>query len=72
MDSGTNLFGDDDDDGGGKRRDKDLGEDGDMDEQVYEEDFADDEEAMNVDETVDEEQKEIEVRYIDLACVRIP
>lgn len=32
-----------------------------MDEQIYEEEFADDEEQMNVDEN-DEEAKEIEVR----------
>lgn len=61
VDSGANdLFGDDDEDGSGSRRRKDLDQDGDMDEQVYEEEFADDEENMNVDEN-DEEAKEIEV-----------
>jgi transcription initiation factor TFIIF subunit alpha len=59
VDSGSNdLFGDEED---GGRRDKDLGGEGDMDEQIYEEEFADDEEQMNVDEN-DEEAKEIEVR----------
>ncbi|KAJ2931747.1 hypothetical protein H1R20_g5376, partial [Candolleomyces eurysporus] len=59
VDSGSNdLFGDDED---GSRREKDLGGEGDMDEQVYEEEFADDEEQMNVDDN-DEEAKEIEER----------
>ena len=60
VDKGTDsLFDDDDDDGTARKRRRELGEDGGMDEQVYEEDFADDEEQMNVDEN-DEEAKEIE------------
>ena len=56
------LFGDEEDgDGLQKRKRRELGEDGDMDEQVYEEDFADDEEQMEMDED-DEEAKEAEVR----------
>ncbi|KAF6762112.1 transcription initiation factor [Ephemerocybe angulata] len=63
VDSGAGgLFDDDDDDDSRKRRAKELGGEGDLDEQVYEEDFADDEEHMNVDEGEDEEQKEIEER----------
>ncbi|KAJ7591011.1 transcription initiation factor [Mycena floridula] len=64
VDSGmTNLFGDDDDDQGAqRRREREYGEEGDLDENVYEEDFADDEEKMNVDDNVDEEAKELEER----------
>ncbi|KAJ7433846.1 transcription initiation factor [Mycena galericulata] len=64
VDSGmNNLFGDgDDEDGGAKRRrEKEYGGEGDMDEIVYEADFADDEEKMDV-EAEDEETKDIEER----------
>ncbi|KAF7352788.1 Transcription initiation factor IIF subunit alpha [Mycena venus] len=63
VDSGMNgLFGDEDEDGDAKRRrEKEYGGDGDMDEIVYEEDFADDEEKMDL-EAEDEETKDIEER----------
>lgn len=61
VDSGMNGLFDDEDDGAQRRREKELGEEGDVDEQVYEEDFADDEEKMDVDEH-DEEAKELEER----------
>ncbi|KNZ79806.1 Transcription initiation factor IIF subunit alpha [Termitomyces sp. J132] len=62
VDSGMNgLFDDDDDGDTKKRREKEMGEEGDLDEQVYEEDFADDEEPMEVDRD-DEEAKELEER----------
>lgn len=55
------LFGEEDEDGESKkRRAKELGGEGDMDEQPYEEDFADDDEHMAPDEN-DEEAKEAEV-----------
>ncbi|KAG9219356.1 hypothetical protein CCMSSC00406_0001766 [Pleurotus cornucopiae] len=60
VDSGMDhLFGDDDDDEGGmkRRREKELGEEGDLDEVIFEEEFADDEEPMEVDDN-DEEAKE--------------
>lgn len=63
VDSGMSSLFDDDEDGDSKRRrEKEYGGDGDLDEQVYEEDFADDEEHMEVDEN-DEEAKETEVGY---------
>ncbi|CAA7259765.1 unnamed protein product [Cyclocybe aegerita] len=64
VDSGMDhLFGDDEEGGEdtARRRKRELGEDGGMDEQVYEEDFADDDEHMQVDEN-DEEAKELEER----------
>ncbi|KAJ7890799.1 transcription initiation factor [Mycena leptocephala] len=63
VDSGMNgLFGDDDDDGEAKRRrEKEYGEEGDLDEMVYEADFADDEEKVDL-EAEDEETKDIEER----------
>ncbi|KAJ6599065.1 transcription initiation factor [Mycena vulgaris] len=64
VDSGMdNLFGDgDDEDGGAKRRkEKEYGGEGDLDEITYEDDFADDEEKMDV-EAEDEETKDIEER----------
>ncbi|KAF5387830.1 hypothetical protein D9615_000413 [Tricholomella constricta] len=62
VDSGMSGLFDDDEDGDMKRRrEKELGGEGDMDEQVYEEDFADDEEHMDIDEN-DEEAKELEER----------
>ncbi len=43
VDSGMNLFGEDDEDEGAKRRkQREYGGEGDLDENVYEEDFADD------------------------------
>ncbi|KAG5643947.1 hypothetical protein DXG03_009298 [Asterophora parasitica] len=57
----SGLFDDDDDGDSKKRREKEMGGEGDMDEQVYEEDFADDEEHMEVDDN-DEEAKELEER----------
>lgn len=73
VDSGmNNLFGDDDEDAGAKRRrEREYGGDGDMDEQVYEEDFADDEEKMDMDDN-DEEAKEIEANilhtFLSITC----
>ncbi|KAF7355318.1 Transcription initiation factor IIF subunit alpha [Mycena sanguinolenta] len=63
VDSGmSGLFGDDDEDGGAKRRrEKEYGEEGDLDEMVYEADFADDEEKVDL-EAEDEETKDIEER----------
>ncbi|KAJ7904517.1 transcription initiation factor [Mycena olivaceomarginata] len=63
VDSGMNaLFGDDDEDGGAKRRrEKEYGEDGDMDEVTYEEDFADDDEKIDL-EAEDQETKDMEER----------
>ncbi|KAF9009045.1 hypothetical protein BDQ17DRAFT_1349429 [Cyathus striatus] len=62
VDSGMDhLFDDDEDGNANRRREKEFGGEGDMDEQVYEEEFADDEEQMNVDEN-DEEGKETEER----------
>jgi transcription initiation factor TFIIF subunit alpha len=61
VDSGRDLFGDDDDGDVKRKRRKDDGADGDIDEQVYEEDFADDEEKMEEDGD-EEEAKELEVR----------
>lgn len=58
------LFGDEDEDGESrKRRARELGGEGDMDEQVYEEDFADDDEHAVPDEN-DEEAKEAEVSFV--------
>jgi transcription initiation factor TFIIF subunit alpha len=60
---GGDLFGDDDDEEGKmerKRRDKEMGGEGDMDEMEYEADFADDEEKIEMDGE-DEEAKEMEV-----------
>jgi len=54
------LF-DDDEDGDSKKRSRGMGEEGDYDEQVYEEEFADDEETMAVDHD-DEEAKQTEER----------
>ncbi|GAW05329.1 transcription initiation factor iif subunit alpha [Lentinula edodes] len=64
VDSGADdLFGEDDEDNGAaKRRAKEFGGEGDMDEMVYEEDFADDEEKMDVEDTNDQEAKELEER----------
>ncbi|KAE9410579.1 Rap30/74 interaction domain-containing protein [Gymnopus androsaceus JB14] len=64
VDSGAdNLFGDDEDDpDAAKRRAREFGGEGDMDEAVYEEDFADDEEKMEVEDTNDQETKELEER----------
>ncbi|KAG6854783.1 hypothetical protein C0991_001210 [Blastosporella zonata] len=62
VDSGMNgLFDDDDDADAKRRREKEMGGEGDMDEQVYEEDFADDEEHIEADAD-DEEAKELEER----------
>lgn len=63
VDSGMDhLFGDEEEDGDSKkRRAKELGGEGDMDEQTYEEDFADDDEHAALDDN-DEEAKEAEVR----------
>jgi transcription initiation factor TFIIF subunit alpha len=61
VDSGmSGLFDDDDEDPDSRRRrQKEYGGEGDLDEQVYEEDFADDEERVEDDH--DEEAKELEV-----------
>ena len=72
VDSGMDhLFEDEEDGGEGarRRRNRELGEEGDLDEQVYENDFADDEEHMEVDDN-DEEAKELEVRlFLDRKSV---
>lgn len=70
VDSGAdNLFGDDDeeDQDAAKRRAREYGGEGDMDEVVYEEDFADDEEKMEMEDTNDQEAKELEVRQLRTA-----
>ena len=62
----TDLFGDDEDEEekmNMKRRQKELGADGDIDEMEYEEDFADDEEKMEMDGD-DEETKEMEASVL--------
>ncbi|KAJ8469554.1 hypothetical protein ONZ45_g16853 [Pleurotus djamor] len=51
------LFGDDDEEGSQRRREKELGEEGDLDEVIFEEEFADDEEPVEANED-DEEAKE--------------
>ncbi|KAK0468365.1 transcription initiation factor [Desarmillaria tabescens] len=57
------LFGDDEDGEGSRRkREREYGEEGDLDEQEYEEEFADDDEKMDVDNDDDEEAKELEER----------
>ena len=61
VDSGGDLFGDDADEVDTKRRQRERGAEGDLDEVVYEEEFADDEEKMDVDDKEDEEAKELEV-----------
>jgi transcription initiation factor TFIIF subunit alpha len=58
VDSGGDLFGDEEEDT--KRRRRGGGAEGDIDEQIYDEDFADDEEKMEEDGE-DEEAKELEV-----------
>jgi transcription initiation factor TFIIF subunit alpha len=63
VDNGGDLFGEDDEDGEGRRRRRDDGADGDIDEMVYEEDFADDDEKIE-DDGDDEEAKELEVRSL--------
>jgi transcription initiation factor TFIIF subunit alpha len=70
VDGGTGgLFDEDEDGESRRRREKEYGAEGDLDEQVYEEDFADDEEHMDVEENKDEEAKEIEVVFVYLiAC----
>ena len=69
---GGDLFGDEDDEEEEilkKRRAKELGGEGDIDEVEYEDDFADDEEKMEVDGS-DEETKAIEVRPLDSPTLR--
>ncbi|KAF8507609.1 hypothetical protein JB92DRAFT_2959193 [Gautieria morchelliformis] len=62
-DGPADLFGDDDEEEkmNKRRRDKEMGEDGDIDEMEYEADFADDEENVEMDGD-DEETKEMEER----------
>ena len=57
------LFEEDDEEGVDtrRRREREMGGEGDMDEMEYEEEFADDEEKMDLEDTRDEEAKEIEV-----------
>lgn len=73
VDSGADdLFGEDDEDNGAaKRRAKEFGGEGDMDEMVYEEDFADDEEKMDVEDTNDQEAKELEVRCLNQTIIKL-
>jgi hypothetical protein len=65
VDSGgdAGLFGDDDvgEEHWKRKREKDLGGEGDLDELDFEETFADDEEKMDADDKEDEEAKELEV-----------
>ncbi|KAL0579683.1 transcription factor IIF subunit tfg1 [Marasmius crinis-equi] len=62
VDTGSELFGDDEEDGDYKRRrQKEYGGEGDLDENVFEEEFADDDEKMEVDDN-DQEAKELEER----------
>lgn len=64
VDSGMRgLFEEDDEEGVDmkRRREKEYGGEGDLDEVEWEEDFADDDEAVDLDDTKDEEAKEIEV-----------
>ncbi|EGO01890.1 hypothetical protein SERLA73DRAFT_177477 [Serpula lacrymans var. lacrymans S7.3] len=56
------LFGDDDDEGGDRRRKRENDGEGDLDENEFEEEFADDEEAVNPADNDDEEAKELEER----------
>lgn len=64
VDNRTNDIFDDDDDGQPRRRKKEDDGEGDMDEMLFEEEFADDDEMEPVDND-DEEAKEAEVdRYI--------
>ena len=63
VDSGLGgLFGDDDEEGGGRKRKREYGQEGDLDELDFEEEPADDEEKMEPDAD-DEEAKELEVSY---------
>ncbi|EJD01511.1 uncharacterized protein FOMMEDRAFT_142112 [Fomitiporia mediterranea MF3/22] len=66
VDNGTRgLFEEDDEEGvqERRRRERERGADGDLDEMEYEEDFADDEEKMEFEDTAaDEEAKELEER----------
>lgn len=64
VDSGMDhLFNEDDgEEGVRKRRERELGEEGDIDEQVYEDIFADDDEHAEADDN-DEDAKEAEVCY---------
>ena len=65
VDKDTNdLFGDDEDGGPRRRKKEDEGE-GDMDEMLYEEEFADDDEMQPVDED-DEDAKDLEV--LEFSC----
>ncbi|KAJ7283649.1 transcription initiation factor [Mycena rebaudengoi] len=64
VDSGmNNLFGGDDEDDGGdskRKREKEYGGEGDLDEMVYEADFADDEEKIDMEDN-DEETRDMEM-----------
>ena len=66
VDSGTrDLFEDDDEEGVNvrRRREKEQGAEGDLDELEFEDDFADDEEKIEPEGMEDEETKEIEVKF---------
>lgn len=71
VDSGMNGLFDDDEDGvdSKRKREKEYGGEGDADEFEFEEEFADDEEVVDVDETKDDETKEMEVHTLIL-CTR--
>jgi transcription initiation factor TFIIF subunit alpha len=63
VDKNTNdLFGDDDEDGEPRRRKKEDTMEGDMDEMLFDEEFADDDEGEGIDNE-DEEAKELEVTH---------
>lgn len=61
------LFEEDDEEGldTKRRREREYGGEGDLDEMEYEEDFADDEEKMEPEGQDDDEAKELEVRLIN-------
>ena len=67
------LFEEDDEEGVDgelkRRRDRERGQEGDLDEMEYEEDFADDDEQIEVDPN-DEEAKELEVHILLLICLQ--
>ena len=66
------LFGDDDDEDSkhaNRRREKELGGEGDADELDFEEDFADDDEKYPEDNQDDEDVKELEVRVMVIMTI---
>lgn len=64
VDAGSDLFGDEEDGEGRRRKTRERGAEGDLDELLFEEEFADDDEKMEP-EGDDEEAKETEVCTFD-------